>query len=101
VIRPAQDLVPLVDSKFGAGAAFVAVISSIRATFRVLLPLTPLIPMLNNAVRRRGGQGNSSSNSTNSSSSANNSNTTASDQVRAVNSMLMSLSSYYSSVLMP
>ena len=35
IIRPAQDLVPLVDSKFGAGSAFVAFISSIRATFKV------------------------------------------------------------------
>jgi hypothetical protein len=83
--------VPLVDSKFGAGAAFVAVISSIRATFRVLLPLTPLIPVLNSAVRRRGGQGSSSSTNSSSASSSTSPTATASDQVRAVNSVLASL----------
>ncbi|KAG5177812.1 hypothetical protein JKP88DRAFT_226076 [Tribonema minus] len=50
VIRPAQDLAPLVTSKFGAGAAFVASITSVRSTFRMLLPLTPVIPMLHAAL---------------------------------------------------
>ena len=52
VIRPAQDLAPLVARKFDGGASVLAGINSSRSLCRALVPMTPLIPSL---VRLAGG----------------------------------------------
>lgn len=52
VIRPAQDLAPLVARKFSGGASVLAGINSSRSLCRALVPMTPLIPSL---VRLAGG----------------------------------------------
>lgn len=52
VVRPAQDLAPLVALKFEGGASVLAGITSSRSLCRVLVPMTPLIPWL---VRIAGG----------------------------------------------
>ncbi|CAM9141737.1 unnamed protein product [Chrysoparadoxa australica] len=58
IIRPAQDVAPLISGKFGAGASIVASISSIRAVLRILVPLVPLIPFLEErSAKLFGGKG--------------------------------------------
>eukprot|EP00752_Nemacystus_decipiens_P001527 g1497.t1 len=52
LLRPAQDLAPLVALKFSGGASVLAGITSSRSLCRVLVPMTPLIPWL---VRLAGG----------------------------------------------
>jgi MFS family permease len=54
VLRPAQDLAPLINSKFGGGASVVALLSSIRAAIRVFLPMSPLMPMLSSCFSCKG-----------------------------------------------
>jgi len=61
-IMPAQDLAPLINTKFGLGASFIASIASVRSVFRIALPWTPLIPFLIESMGyRKVGNNNESS----------------------------------------
>ncbi len=48
VVRPAEDLAPLVAFKFHGGAKSVAMLSSVRSAMRVFLPMTPAFVFLSN-----------------------------------------------------
>ncbi len=48
VVRPAEDLAPLVAFKFNGGAKSVAMLSSVRSAMRVFLPMTPAFVFLLN-----------------------------------------------------
>ncbi len=48
IVRPAEDLAPLVTFKFHGGAKSVAMLSSVRSAMRVFLPMTPAFVFLSN-----------------------------------------------------